>query len=179
MGFKLGILVGRFQSLHLGHEEIINRAIEICDRVAIFIGSSNEENTAKNPFSYEERKEFLQMVFGDRVEVYPLPDMGLGNVPAWGDYVLDSAKRWCGEEPDLFVSGKEERRASWFNNENSLAELTIPKTIDISASQLRKWMLEGDFAQWSKFVSPCLHSQFDFMRDRIIQTVANDETTSI
>ena len=31
--YRLGILVGRFQTLHSGHTDMINRAIELCDKV--------------------------------------------------------------------------------------------------------------------------------------------------
>ena len=50
--YKLGVLVGRFQTFHTGHEEIIRKAIELCEQVWIFVGSSQESGTLKNPFSY-------------------------------------------------------------------------------------------------------------------------------
>ena len=31
--YALGILVGRFQTLHLGHEDMIGKALEMCERV--------------------------------------------------------------------------------------------------------------------------------------------------
>ena len=48
--FALGILVGRFQVVHAGHEQMIRTAMALCDRVGIFIGSSQESGTSKNPF---------------------------------------------------------------------------------------------------------------------------------
>ena len=64
--FSLGILVGRFQALHTGHEQMIHTALALCDRVGIFVGSSQESGTANNPFSYETREGLLRLLFGRR-----------------------------------------------------------------------------------------------------------------
>ena len=88
--FSLGILVGRFQTIHIGHEQMIRTALCLCSRVGIFVGSSQESGTQKNPFPYALRKRMLEKLFGDRVGVYPLPDLGVGNTAAWGDYVLEN-----------------------------------------------------------------------------------------
>ena len=85
--FALGILVGRFQVVHAGHEQMIRTAMALCDRVGIFIGSSQESGTSKNPFPYALRRQLLENLFGGGVEIYPLPDIGVGNTagsfPAW------------------------------------------------------------------------------------------------
>ena len=144
--YKLGFLVGRFQPLHSGHEDMINRAVELCDRVGVLIGSSNESGTSKNPFTYETREEMLKTVFGDSICVCSLPDIGVGNNSTWGDYVLKNVVDRFGEMPELLISGKEARRVSWFDSVEgaSIAELYIPKTIDISASQMREHFIDND-----------------------------------
>ena len=109
--FEFALLVGRFQMLHIGHEDMIRRALGSAKKVAVLIGSSNECGTAKNPFSYELRAELLRKVFGDRILIAPLPDIHLGNVPGWGEYVLETCVKAFGRMPDLFVTGKEPRRA--------------------------------------------------------------------
>ena len=71
--FALGITVGRFQTFHLGHADMIEKAVAVCERVGVFVGSSQESGTAKNPFTYEQRERYLRRVFGDAIEIYPLP----------------------------------------------------------------------------------------------------------
>ena len=119
--YSLGIMVGRFQTLHIGHTQMIRKAIELCDEVGIFIGSSQEFGTAKNPFSYEMRKALICDIFGESVKVFPLPDIGVGNVPEWGEYVLKNVFDNFSQFPDLFISGKEERRAVWLAGETGKA----------------------------------------------------------
>ena len=67
--FSLGILVGRFQVLHAGHAQMIQTAIDLCGTVGVFVGSSQESGTCKNPFPYALREEMLLKLFGDQIRV--------------------------------------------------------------------------------------------------------------
>lgn len=179
--FSLGILVGRFQTLHTGHEQMIRTALALCDRVGIFVGSSQESGTATNPFSYEVRKELLRLLFGEAVEIYPLPDIGVGNNGTWGEYVLQNVASHFGRSPDLLISGKEVRRVSWFDGIAGvrISELYIPKAIDISASQMRAFLLEEDRESWQKYTNPALWGQYDALRRLVLESRDNAYTASI
>ena len=177
--YKLALLVGRFQALHLGHERMIRDAIALSDRVAVFIGSSQESGTQKNPFSYEVRKQMLENVFGDAIEIYPLPDAGLGNNCLWGQYVLNKVVSACGEKPDLFVTGREDRRVSWFEDKEGITELIVPKVIEASATQLRSYLTDGDEENWQALTPAALHPMFGFLREKVLASLSNEETQSI
>ena len=179
--FELGIIVGRFQSFHRGHEYIIDKAVEICDTVGIFIGSSQEYGTFKNPFSYETRKRILGKVYGDKVVVHPLPDIGVGNNSAWGEYVLKNTVECFGKAPDMLVSGKEERRLDWFDGIEgiSASELYVPKIIDISATEMREFFLNGNVEEWKKYTNKKLWSEFEPLRAEVVASRDNMETSSI
>lgn len=179
--FRLGILVGRFQTLHAGHEMMVNTAITLCDRVGIFIGSSQESGTNKNPLSYEIREQLLRNVFGDAVEIFPLPDIGVGNTAAWGDYVLHNVEARFGRRPDLLVSGKETRRLDWFDSAGGekIAELYIPKTIAISASQMRTLLERDAYEEWTHYVNPENHGMYDILRAAVLSARDNLETDSL
>ncbi len=179
--YRLGILVGRFQTLHSGHTDMINRAIELCDKVGIFVGSSNESGTSKNPFSYETREDMLKTVFGNEVFAFPLPDIGVGNNSTWGDYVLKNVVDRFGEMPDLLVSGKEARRVSWFDSVDgaSIAELYIPKTIEISATEMRDFLINDDCESWKKYTDSKLWGKYEKLRQEVLLSKDNSETHSI
>ena len=179
--YKLGILVGRFQTIHLGHEKMVNTALHLCRQVGVFVGSSQESLTSKNPFSYEIREEMLHAVFGDAIRVYPLPDIGVGNNPRWGDYVLQNVEARFSCLPDLLVSGKEARRLDWFDSVAGLAisELYIPKSIDISATEMRQFFLADDFESWKKHTNPRLWSKYPELRQIVLASQGRRETDSI
>ena len=179
--YKLGIAIGRFQTFHKGHQVMIDKAIELCDTVGVFIGSSQESGTNKNPFTYETRESILKKLYRDRIRIYPLPDIGVGNNSEWGDYVLDNVIKRFGESPDLLISGKEERRIDWFDSVNGLmiAELYIPKTIDISASKMRELFINNEYDTWKEFCDERLWNSFSEMRKIVLESYDNTETTCI
>ena len=179
--FSLGILVGRFQVVPAGHEQLIRTALSLCRRVGIFVGSSQESGTSTNPFPYEIRRQLLRNLFGDAVEIYPLPDIGVGNTAAWGDYVLQNVRTRFDCLPDLLVAGKESRRLDWFDSVlgGRIAELYIPKTIAISASQMRIFLIEDDRARWERYVSPENHALYPILREMALASQAHSETESI
>ena len=150
--FALGILVGRFQTLHAGHQQMIETALSLCGQVGIFIGSSQESGTRKNPFPYELREKMLENV-----------------------------KARFGRLPDLLVSGKEARRLDWFDSVEGvrIAELYIPKTIEISASQMREFLLRDDRASWERYVSREIHSLYPELRALMLASQKNERTMSI
>lgn len=179
--FKNGILVGRFQTLHLGHGQIIEKALDLCENVTVFIGSSQESRTQKNPFGFDERKKYLQAVYGDKIAVYPLPDIGVGNNPEWGEYVIKNALDRTGSMPDLFVSGKEERRASWLCGccGNGINEMYLAKSIDIDSTRVRKYLLENDLESWKKCVDGKLWRYYEEMRCVVLKSQHDPTTQSI
>lgn len=179
--FSLGILVGRFQTIHSGHEQMICTALALCQQVGIFVGSSQESGTATNPFSYDTRQELLRLLFGDQVDIFPLPDIGVGNNGAWGEYVLKNVDDRYHRAPDLLISGKEARRVSWFDGigQVRISELYIPKIIEISASQMRSFFLEDDRQSWQRYTNPALWGQYEALRHQVLASRDNEKTASI
>lgn len=179
--YSLGLIVGRFQVLHAGHQQMISRALSLCDEVCIMVGSSQESGTEKNPLSYEERRQVILTLFPTGVRVYPLPDAGLGNVPAWGEYVLEHVKQCCGRLPDLLITGKEERRVSWYHGPlgNPITELHVPKQIPVSSSMMRAYLLEDKKESWQQFADNRLWPMYDSFRKAVLGARGNTRTNSL
>ena len=179
--YKLGLVLGRFQTFHKGHKQIIDTAVKLCGEVGVFIGSAQESGTEKNPFTYEQRRSMILRSCKKGVSVYPIDDIGVGNNSAWGEYVINCVKKCCGKTPDLFVSGREARRVDWFDGieELVLSELYIPKSIEISASDMRKMMLQNDYKEWKKYAPKALWGDFEEMRRITQQSYGNKQTKSI
>ena len=67
--------IGRFQPLHNGHISIINRALELADRVVIMVGTPNSYRSLRNPFTYEEVSNCIKTMYPDNnVHVVELRD---------------------------------------------------------------------------------------------------------
>lgn len=180
--FNTGLIVGRFQIFHNGHKQMVQTALNSCERVLIFIGSSQEENTQKNPFAYSKRSYIIQSVFTQQIKegrllIHPLPDIGVGNNSQWGDYVLTQARETYYFNPELLISGKEERRTGWFDT--SIAELFVPKSIAVSATRIREAMLRDDKEFWHQFTPSVLWNEYDKLRETLVAAQANQATASI
>ena len=169
--YKTGLVLGRFQTFHKGHEYIINKALEICSKVLVFIGSSNKSGTKENPFSYELRKKMIKKIYEDEIKknkliIFPLADLGMGNVTQWGDYLFSQAKKLVGKV-DCIVYGEETKCQSWFNEKIKTEVNFIPisrNDIKINASTLRKYMRENNFENWKRFINKKNWDEFEKMR---------------
>ncbi len=77
-GNARGLLVGRFQPLHLGHLDIILGAAKQVGTLYLGIGSSNKPLDESNPFTVEERREMIEKSLDSRtlsrVKIFAVPD---------------------------------------------------------------------------------------------------------
>ena len=80
--YKTSVYIGRFQPMHNGHLETIKKALELSDKLIIFVGSSNKPKSVKNPFTTEERIKLLS----DSIRLEYGEDLN----PSWVDYTPDS-----------------------------------------------------------------------------------------
>lgn len=154
---------------------MINNAIALCKHVYIIIGSSQESGTEKNPYSYEFRKRCIEKVLAflgeskAAVTIMPLPDAGVGDGPAWGDYVMMRFMQTNHVIPDLIITAQENVRTNWFNNyTDRIALLALPKYRDIHATDIRKFLLEDNFPEFAMRMPSCLWDEYKTMRDLIL-----------
>jgi len=167
--YNTGLIVGRFQMIHKGHTEMIRRALDVCETVVIFIGSAQESGTVKNPFNYLTREYAIRAIFTDeansgRLKICRLPDIGVGNNDIWGRYVLGAYDAIFHSQPDLYITGCEKERTSWFTNDMApnMDELRISRhTYNISASDCRYFLSIGAKDAWAERVPAEIHHKYD------------------
>lgn len=168
--YQLGFICGRFQMLHLGHLSLIDEIRKQSFKPVVLVGSSDKERTSVNPFSFKERKAMIQKVYPDQ-EVLPLPDIGVGDVPEWGDYLFQTILKHEGRLPDLFLSGKENKIDHWFSKDK-LENMTILRIdrakIDISATRLREYLIADKKEEWMRYVPKELYPDYDFYRSILL-----------
>lgn len=176
--YKYGLIVGRFQILHKGHQQMVEMALELCEKVVIYVGSSQESGTFNNPFSYAVREDMITRVFDTyiaqkRLIVRPLTDIGAGNNDIWGRYVLGTFEAEFHKQPDLYITGCEKNRSSWFNNEIApeVDELRITrKHLEVSGSKCREAMRKDDKEAWQSMVPEELYDKYECL-SKILKSV--------
>ncbi len=173
--YELGLICGRFTHIHKGHQLIINKSIELCKKTLIFVGSSQESKTLRNPFSADLRVELIKKVYNTpEVEIEKLEDMTneFDVTDKWGQYVIDKTIEYEGRFADLIVSGNDEIRKDWFSEEQmkGVDEILIDRNeINISATELRGYILLNDKESWSKFVPEQIIEDFEKIRNELIE----------
>ncbi len=142
-----GLVVGRFQPLHGGHVQLIRKALDECASVVVAVGSSTEPASARNPFTFVERRAMLDAAF-PKLRVVGVPD-------------LHDEVRWA--KHCLALTGPVER--AYGNDERALRLLEaagvqavrpgLVRREDWEGTHIRKLMLEGDPA-WMRRVPPAV-----------------------
>lgn len=176
MVYDSGLIVGRFQTFHKGHQSLVDAGLSLCDRILILIGSAQESGTERNPFNIATRIDVIRSVYEDNkcVSVYALPDLTHEDdlSPEWGRYLLDQVDRYIYKAPELMIYGNDEARSRWFDVEDikDTAEFIIPRSrLPISATMLRDMMVRDERREWMKWVNPKLHKMYDRLRAELME----------
>ena len=171
--YDTGLIVGRFQTLHIGHQSLIDTGIKLCDRVLVLVGSAQECGTERNPLNINTRTKMLKEVYGDQIMIYALADMTNEDDirPEWGRFLLENVERYIYKAPDLMIYGNDEARSKWFDPEDirDTSEFIVNRgRIPISATDLRNMMINDERKEWMKWVDPKLHKMYDELRNELM-----------
>jgi nicotinamide-nucleotide adenylyltransferase len=86
------LFIGRFQPFHHGHIYILTKILKSYKKLKIGIGSSQLSKIKSDPFTYEERVNFISSALNERgisperYEIFPIPDIFKAN--KWVDHVI-------------------------------------------------------------------------------------------
>ncbi len=61
--YDYGIVIGRFQPFHLAHQDLIQHAINVSEKVIVILGSARSASDVKNPFTPAMREEIIRACF--------------------------------------------------------------------------------------------------------------------
>lgn len=173
--YDVGLICGRFQTFHIGHESLVETGLKLCDRVLILVGSSQESGTERNPYNINTRTEMIRKIYGHSPEVliYGLSDMTNEDDirPEWGKYLLENVDRIIYKAPELMIYGNDESRSKWFDPDDikDTTELIVNRgKIDISATKVRKAMALDNRKEWMEMVNPKLHKMYEQLRGELM-----------
>lgn len=173
--YDVGLVCGRFQTFHKGHEKLVNTGLLLCDRLLILVGSAQESGTERNPLNVNTRTKMIKEIYGDNpnIMIYGLSDMTNENdiCYEWGRYLLDNVDRYIYKNPDVMIYGNDESRSGWFDKKDlkNTTELIINRAeLPISATMLRQLMLEDKRKEWMELVNPKLHKMYDELRRELL-----------
>lgn len=177
--FDTCLLVGRFQTFHIGHESLVDMGLKMADRLLIFIGSAQESHTERNPYDVITRMNMIKEVYDNdikmgRIMIYGLNDLTNENdiTFEWGKYVLEHARLYIHKNPEVMIYGNDEQRSRWFSPEdikNTSEFIMNREKIPISATRIREYMIRDQREEWMQCVHPRLHKKYEELRSLLME----------
>jgi nicotinamide-nucleotide adenylyltransferase len=156
---KTGLVIMRAQPLHFGHIRLIEEALDKCEHVFIVLGSTQEQGTDKNPFSFGDRKNMIKRYFTKSGEWPRITVHGLVDIFSlrWPSYVLENLEESYNPEiTDLF--GGSQYDCDWFKDFPKIRKHIVDRTAAdypfISATMLREMLTYRD-PKWMNFIPEC------------------------
>lgn len=159
---QLTVFIGRFSPFHLGHEEVLLRALESSEVVLLVIGSAHQARNIKNPFTGQERKDFVTSWYANkkRLSRKPLGTLDIAmvqdhpyNDSAWIASIQREVRNTreyydIPEEWPNILTGAERDASTWYLKAfGNFFKLDFVKEtqvgFDFSATQLRDNFFSG------------------------------------
>ena len=181
------MFVGRFQPFTLGHAKVIETISKQNGYpVVIFLIKSKtkkKEDAFKRPYDEETQLEMLNNLKSK----YPIEKVYILDRAAI-DYMFN-AMRADGYEPVLWGTGTDRLKTYSYQVDkpeyredlgvrDDFGPFEIPRTgKNISATQVRNAMLDGDEKLFKKLTPKEIHSMYDELKDKLETSMATNEST--
>jgi len=90
----IALFVGRFQPLHKGHVKVLKNLLKKYDKDIVAIGSIGERSK-ENPFTFQQRKQMIKLVFPKEVKKGKIVIIGIKDYfddEKWSNALMKKAK---------------------------------------------------------------------------------------
>lgn len=174
--FETSLILGRFNHIHNGHKMLIDMSRKISKQTLVLIGSSDKSGTLRNPYDIKLRKRLINKIYdgAEDLIIEGMPDLTNENDISyeWGRYLLKNAEEILGKKIELMIYGKDESRKGWFEEKyiKDITELIVSRDkIKISATELREYLVKGNFKEWSKYVPLKIRDEYNLLRGELLK----------
>ncbi|MFA7408542.1 MAG: bifunctional nicotinamide-nucleotide adenylyltransferase/Nudix hydroxylase [Anaerolineaceae bacterium] len=74
--YHAAVFIGRFSPFHRGHVYVVEKALQQAQEVIIVVGSSFAAPNTRTPFTFEQRRDMIRLIYPDtkRVKIVPVSD---------------------------------------------------------------------------------------------------------
>lgn len=177
--YKTGLVVGRFQHIHIGHEKLINIGLCLCEKLIIFVTYRDNEDKDKNPLDIEYRIKLINIIYEkeineNKIAIYPIYDVDLqdGVTHLWGQNVIDTYIEYMNVRPECIIYGKDKSINKCFPAEIvfNITEIFVDRiSLKISATQMREYLLNDDYNNWKKYVNSRIYNEYPTLRNKLMK----------
>ena len=161
MKYDYMVFIGRFQPFHLGHKEVVDRALELGHKVILLVGGWGKPRSPRNPWTFDERRDMIRGVYGsnNRLIIQPIKDytyndnLWLEQVQNTVNGVIQDYGYQSPHEVRVGLIGCNKDHTSYYVNlfpqwGNESVEFVNP----INATDIRYHLFEDTWEGYEKFV---------------------------
>ncbi len=184
MVFKTGVLLGRFQHIHIGHEKLIQIGLSICDKLLIFVGSANSKKDIRNPYDVEYRIKLIEKIYkkeidDGRIIIRKIDDITNENdlTYLWGEHVIAEATKELYSRPECIIYGKDKNIFKCFskNTVKNITEVLVDRDqLMISATKMREFLLNNDEVSWKMYSDEKIHMEYNKLRNELLKVIGGN-----
>lgn len=144
----IGLFIGRFQPLHLGHYSAMKYSLKNVDSLIVGVGSAQYADTVTNPFSFSEREKMIEYAFEDvsnkeKLKIVAIPD--LHNECIWVEHVLS-----CTGPVDLFFGNDPYVKTLFEKKKVAVHDVPFYDRSIYNATRIRENITKG--LEWKSFL---------------------------
>ena len=140
------VFIGRFQPFHNGHKAVIEAALEQAKEVVVVVGSSFAARNIRNPFTFQERKAMIEVVFPtDRVKVVPVSDYPYDD-NKWVNAIQKIVDETVPHAQDVGLIGHSKDSSSYYLNifPRWKNHIEVPDVGGINATDIRNSIFDDE-----------------------------------
>lgn len=165
--YETAVLIGRFQPIHAAHLQIFERALEEASQLLVFVGSSTEVRTIRNPWTFEQRKEIINRAVKDlvgedqrpdwqpgpmgksvtdRIEIVPVRDY-LYQAGRWASEIYSKATRFGASQDNstaIYGCVKDDWTDEYLRMFSRWSFERMPYMMELDATDIRKMLFETE-----------------------------------
>lgn len=159
INFDFLVFIGRFQPFHLGHQRVVNQALEQTDKLIILIGSAYRPRCTRNPWSFDEREQMIRSTLSEqankRVLIIPVmdatysDDLWIANIQKSVSGLIAAHHTQPHRDPVIGLIGHSKDHTSYYLKLfPQWSSVDVASESKICASTVRDKLFHADRGQW-------------------------------
>ena len=179
--FDYLIYIGRFQPFHNGHKKVVETGCAIADKVLILCGSCNVPRTIKNPFTLQERKNYIKKTFEHSEYKNQIIVKGLNDMASNSEWIIQVQNTInaltdfdTSENIKIGIIGHQKDDSSWYLEKLNFEfiEVGIYKDStnvvnkEVDSTDIRKYFFTNEPYEYKNIISDEMHSWLEEWKNK-------------
>lgn len=157
--YNYAVIVGRFEPIHLGHEKLINKALECSNKTLIMVTTSN-----KDIIDINKRIKLINVIYEEEIKDNKLEIVKFNNPKhfdlSYGDLIFKEYYNKLNNYPEVIIYGDDKDISKCFSDELiKKIDTVVVKRDGNSATKIRTLLKENKNIQINSLINKKLNNE--------------------